>query len=84
MMWGSAWKTDRVNAQPHLRASRRVRTLGDVELLARRMVEEHWMAISRVAKVLAAAGELSGIESEAHWREEGILRRTPCSPAEVS
>jgi hypothetical protein len=41
MMWGSAWKTDRVNAQAHLRASRRVRTLADVELLAARLVEEH-------------------------------------------
>jgi hypothetical protein len=40
MMWGSAWKTDRVNAQPHLRASRRVRTLGDVDIAARRQVTD--------------------------------------------
>jgi hypothetical protein len=41
------------------------RTLADVELLATRMVDEHWPAIIRVAEALLAFGELSGASIDA-------------------
>jgi hypothetical protein len=39
------------------------KTLKDAELLAARMVDEHWPAIVRVAEALFERGELSGLEA---------------------
>jgi hypothetical protein len=60
----SAWAVDRINAKAHVCHSLRVRTLAYVELLAARLVDEHWPAIVRVAEALAAEGELSGVSTK--------------------
>jgi hypothetical protein len=57
-------------------------TIAQAEAMARHLCRA--LASDRPRRpYLAEAGELSGIELEAHWREGGVLRRTPCSPAEM-
>jgi hypothetical protein len=68
MMLGSSWKTDRANAENHLRRSSMARTLGDAALEAARLVMERWPAIVRVAEALLAQGELGGARIEALMR----------------
>jgi hypothetical protein len=41
-------------------------SVATVEAMAVRLVDQHWLAIVRVAKVLAAEGELSVMALEEH------------------
>jgi hypothetical protein len=83
-LWKIYWKTDRANAEHWLElirgaapARRRVGatprtcapTLQQCEAMARHLVEEHWPAIVRVARALAAEGELSGVLLDRLWRD---------------
>jgi hypothetical protein len=68
-MWHSALQTDRANAARWLCGLKGV-TLMQAEAMGPPFDRGAWSAITRVARALAAAGELSGIELEAHWREQ--------------
>jgi hypothetical protein len=70
-LWKSYWKTDRANAEHWLSliCGANAPTLAQCERMAAHFVEEHWPAIVRVAKVLAAEGELSGVALDRLWRE---------------
>jgi hypothetical protein len=66
-IWGSAWQTDHANAARWVCGLKGV-TLMQAEAMARHLAEENWGAITRVARALAAAGEVSGAELKGHWR----------------
>jgi hypothetical protein len=68
MMWDSAWKTDRRNAEHYLGQLGTV-TMQQAANMAAHLVDRDWSTITRIAQALAEEAELSGVALDRLWRE---------------
>jgi hypothetical protein len=68
LLWRSAWTLDRRRAGDWLRQLSGV-SFGNTEVCASHLVNYHWEAVVRIAEILIARGELSGLEVERLWRD---------------